>query len=48
MDIQYLSEYLEYIEIEKGLAQNTIEAYRRDLSEFLDFCHEKVHLTFKV
>lgn len=41
MDIQYLSEYLEYIEIEKGLARNTIEAYRRDLSEFLDFCHEK-------
>ena len=41
MDIQYLSEYLEYIEIEKGLAQNTIEAYRRDLSEFLDFCNSK-------
>ena len=41
MDVQYLSEYLEYIEIEKGLAQNTIEAYRRDLSEFLDFCKTK-------
>lgn len=41
MDVQYLSEYLEYIEIEKGLAQNTIEAYRRDLSEFLDFCKAK-------
>lgn len=41
MDVQYLSEYLEYIEIEKGLAKNTIEAYRRDLSEFLDFCKTK-------
>lgn len=38
MDIQFLSEYLEYIEIEKGLSVNTIEAYRRDLSAFLDFC----------
>jgi len=41
MDIQYLSEYLEYIEIEKGLSINTVEAYRRDLSAFLDFCYEK-------
>jgi integrase/recombinase XerD len=38
MDIQYLSEYLEFIEIEKGLSENTINAYRRDLSGFLDFC----------
>ena len=38
MDIQYLSEYLEYLEVEKGLAQNTLEAYRRDLTSFLDFC----------
>jgi integrase/recombinase XerD len=38
MDIQYLSEYLEYIEIDKGLSSNTVEAYRRDLSAFIDFC----------
>lgn len=37
MDIQYLSEYLEFIEIEKGLSQNTVDAYRRDLSAFLIF-----------
>ena len=37
MNVQYLSEYLEYIEIEKGLASNTVEAYRRDLADFLDF-----------
>lgn len=38
MDIQLLSEYLEYIEVEKGLSINTIEAYRRDLTAFIDFC----------
>ena len=38
MDIQVLSEYLEYLEIEKGLSENTIQAYRNDLSKFIDFC----------
>lgn len=37
MDIQILSEYLDFLEIEKGLSQNTIEAYRRDLSNFFDY-----------
>lgn len=32
--IQTIGEYLEYLELEKGLSSNTIEAYRRDLSEF--------------
>ena len=41
MNLQILSQYLDYLEIEKGLAANTIEAYRRDLAEFLDFCNEK-------
>ncbi len=31
---QIIGEYLEYLELEKGLAQNTIDAYRRDLSDF--------------
>lgn len=38
MDVQNLSEYLEFLEVEKGLSENTIEAYRRDLSDFLRFC----------
>lgn len=31
---QIVAQYLEYLELEKGLSQNTIDAYRRDLSEF--------------
>ena len=31
---QIIGEYLEYLELEKGLSQNTLEAYRRDLPEF--------------
>lgn len=42
MNIQLLSEYLEYLEIEKGLSENTLEAYRRDLGYFLDFCNVEV------
>ena len=37
MLIQYIAEYLEYLQAERGLAQNTIDAYRRDLSSFCDF-----------
>ena len=41
MDLEEVSQYLEYIEIEKGLSENTINAYRRDLSAFVDFYNEK-------
>ncbi len=40
MNIQFVSEYLEYLEVEKGLSQNTLDAYRRDLTFFIDFCTE--------
>lgn len=33
---QTISDYLEYLELEKGLAVNTIDAYRRDLENFSD------------
>ena len=32
-----ISEYLEYLSIERGLSQNTIKAYEVDLKEFCDF-----------
>lgn len=38
MSLQILSEYLEYLEVEKGLSHNTIDAYRRDLTAFIDLC----------
>lgn len=31
-----ISQYLEYLELEKGLSQNTIDAYRRDLYHFAE------------
>lgn len=33
---EVISQYLEYLEMEKGLSQNTIDAYRRDLYAFVD------------
>ena len=40
MLIQYISEYLEYLQAERGLSQNTIDAYRRDLASFCDFLYQ--------
>lgn len=40
MNTQILSEYLDYLEVEKGLSQNTIDAYRRDMNDFFDFCED--------
>lgn len=39
MNTRILSEYLEYLELERGLSKNTIDAYRRDLILFLDYCN---------
>ena len=33
---QTISEYIDYLEIERGLAKNTLEAYRRDLDMLAD------------
>lgn len=41
MSVQNISEYLEYLEVEKGLAENTVEAYGRDMGDFWDFCLER-------
>ena len=37
-----LSDFIDYIEVEKGLADNTISAYRRDISGFIDFIPDEV------
>lgn len=37
MSTQIISEYLEYLELERGLSKNTIDAYRRDLLMFFDY-----------
>lgn len=39
MCIQLLSKYLDFLEIERGLSQNTLDAYNRDLNNFFDFCN---------
>ncbi len=40
MFIQQISEYIEYLEIERGLAQNTLDAYYRDVFLFTEFLTE--------
>ena len=44
MLIQYIAEYLEYLQAERGLAQNTLDAYRRDLTAFCEYlyCTENI------
>ena len=38
---QQISEYIAYLEIEKGLSKNTILAYQSDLFGFFDFVEDK-------
>lgn len=33
----YLKDFLHYLIVEKGLAENTIQSYRRDISAYLIF-----------
>ncbi len=41
---ELLSLYLEFIELEKGLSINSIEAYRRDIEFFIEFMNKKTNL----
>lgn len=40
MFMQNLAEYLEFLEIERGLSKNTVSAYERDLTFFANFLAE--------
>ena len=42
MLVQFIAEYLEYLQAERCLSQNTIDAYRRDLTAFCDFLYQSV------
>ena len=41
MLIHHIAEYMEYLEVERGLSSNTIMAYRSDLYSLSDFLMEK-------
>ena len=43
-----ISEFLNYIEIEKGLSYNTSLAYERDISSFVDFCDTDISSVTKL
>lgn len=43
---EYLSDYLEYLFIERGLSVNTEQAYRRDLVFFIEFLEENLIKSF--
>ena len=37
----WLENYSHYLSVEKGLARNTLESYRRDLQKFLKYLEKK-------
>ena len=43
-----IEEFLKFIQIEKGLSENTIGAYRRDLAKYEEYMkeHKIAHIDF--
>ncbi len=44
----YIAEFLEYLRVEKGASFHTVEAYRRDLTQFSGFLKRSVHKSIPV
>ncbi|SHJ58566.1 tyrosine recombinase XerD subunit [Malonomonas rubra DSM 5091] len=42
---EYLDYFINHLKVERGLAQNTLSAYSRDLSRYIDFLVDKEKLT---
>ncbi len=38
---RFVGDFLNYLKVEAGLAQNTLLAYARDLRDFLEYCQDK-------
>ena len=38
---EFIDEFMNYISVERGLAKNTLLAYRRDLAKYIDFLSQK-------
>jgi tyrosine recombinase XerC len=41
----FIEKYLTHIAVDRGMAENTVFAYRRDLNGFLDFCYESKEIS---
>jgi integrase/recombinase XerD len=41
MEDEFLSKFLDYLSVEKGLAQNTVRSYERDLRRYVEFMKAK-------
>jgi integrase/recombinase XerD len=43
-----IKEYCDYLKIEKGLAENSVKAYKRDLQKLALYCEDKNYLPLKM
>ena len=38
---EFIDEFMNYLSVERGLAKNTLLAYRRDLDKYIDYLSQK-------